>query len=94
MASMPLSSLTGRSTGLAGFSMIATGKNYLTAIIKGKTVFLAKLPYYADFPAMDSKGNIWVATRANDLFVFKTHPDDPSNYLEQKLFFKKDLAKM
>ncbi|HEX6171187.1 MAG TPA: ATP-binding protein [Chitinophagaceae bacterium] len=73
-------------------NLIATGKNYITAIINGKKVFKTKLPYYADFPAMDSKGNIWVATRANDLFVFNTHPDDPSNYLEQKLYFKKELS--
>ena len=71
-----------------------TGKYYLTALIKGKTLFKAKIPYYADCPALDSKGNIWVATRANDLLEFQTYPDDPTNYLQLKSHFKKELSGM
>ncbi|MCC7401129.1 MAG: hypothetical protein IT214_06555 [Chitinophagaceae bacterium] len=73
-------------------NLITAGKYHLTAIIKGKTVFKKEIPYYTDFPAIDSKGNIWIATRASDLIMYSTHPDDPSNYLEQKLFFKPELT--
>lgn len=73
-------------------NLLITGKYHLTAIINGKTIFRTKLPLYADFPVTDNQGNIWVATRAGDLIMYQTHADDPANYLEQKLFFKKELA--
>jgi sugar lactone lactonase YvrE len=73
-------------------NVIVPGKYHLTAVINGKIIFKTRIPFFADIPATDSKGNIWIATRANDLLMYKTHPEDPSNYLEQKFFFKKELA--
>jgi signal transduction histidine kinase/sugar lactone lactonase YvrE len=73
-------------------NVIVPGKYHLTAVINGKIIFKTRIPFFADIPATDSKGNIWIATRANELLMFKTHPEDPSNYLEQKFFFKKELA--
>ena len=72
-------------------NLIVSGKYNLTAIISGKIIFRTRLPFFADIPAVDSKGNIWIATRASDLVMYQTHPDDPSHYLEQKLYFKKEL---
>ncbi len=73
-------------------NLITTGKYHLSVIVKGKTFFKTSLPYYADFPVMDSIGNIWVVTRANDLLLYQIHADDPTNYLEQKANYKKDLS--
>jgi len=73
-------------------NVIVPGKYHLTAVINGKIISKTRIPFFADIPATDSKGNIWIATRANDLLMYKTHPEDPSNYLEQKFFFKKELA--
>ena len=73
-------------------NVIVPGKYHLTAVINGKIIFKTRIPFFADIPATDSKGNIWIATRANELLMYKTHPEDPSNYLEQKFFFKKELT--
>ena len=73
-------------------NLVITGKYYVSVLIKGKTIFKTKLPYYADCPVLDSKGNIWVATRASDLLLYEVHPDDPSNYLELRSHFKEELS--
>ena len=73
-------------------NVIVPGKYHLTAIVNGKIICKTRIPFFADIPATDSKGNIWIATRANELLMYKTHPEDPSNYLEQKFYFKKELA--
>lgn len=73
-------------------NVIVPGKFHLTAVVNGKTICKTRIPFFADIPATDSKGNIWIATRANELLMYKTHPEDPSHYLEQKLYFKKELS--
>lgn len=73
-------------------NLLIPGKYHLSAIIGGKTIFRTTLPFFADAPAVDNKGNIWLATRAHDLIMYQTHPNDPSHYLEQKLYFKKELS--
>lgn len=72
-------------------NLILCGKYHITAIVNGKTICRKKLNYFADFAVSDSKGNIWVATRGSDLLMYQIHPNDPPNYLEQKLYFKKEL---
>ena len=73
-------------------NFIVCGKSYVTAVLNGKTISKKSQDYYADYAAVDSKGMIWVANRAIDLIGYQTHPDDPSNYLEQKFSFKKELT--
>jgi len=73
-------------------TLIICGKYYITAVKNGKIICQNKLSYFADYPASDSKGNIWIATRDNELIMYRTQPDDPSNYLEKKLVFKEELA--
>ena len=73
-------------------NLIISGKYHLTVVINGKIIYKIKIPFFADLPATDSKGNIWIATRANELLMYKTHPEYPLNYLEQKLYFKKELS--
>src|SRR4030095_7061319 len=75
-------------------NLIVAGKYHLSAVIKGNIIYKTKIPFFADIPVTDSKGNVWLATRANELLMYKTHPEDPSNYLEQKYYFKKELAGM
>ena len=72
-------------------NLLVSGKYHLSAIIDGKKIYKISVPFFADVPVSDSKGNIWLATRSNDLLMYQTHPEDPSNYLEQKLYFKKEL---
>ncbi|HET6769209.1 MAG TPA: two-component regulator propeller domain-containing protein, partial [Chitinophagaceae bacterium] len=73
-------------------NFIVCGKYHVSAIVKGEIIFRKKLPFFADFPVVDARGNIWVATRSNDLFMYQTHPDQPANYLEQKKHFKNELS--
>lgn len=73
-------------------NLIVCETNHLAAIFKGSTVYKKKLNYFADNAASDTMGNIWVATRSGDLIMYETKPDDPSNYLEQKNIFTKELS--
>jgi signal transduction histidine kinase/ligand-binding sensor domain-containing protein len=73
-------------------NLIVSGKYHLSVVIKGNIIYKSKIPFFADLPVTDSKGNVWIATRANELLMYKTHPEDPSNYLEQKFYFKKELT--
>jgi signal transduction histidine kinase len=72
-------------------NLVVSGKYHLSAVIDGKKIFKISVPFFADVPVSDSKGNIWLATRANDLLMYQTHPEDPLHYLEQKFYFKKEL---
>ncbi len=72
-------------------NLIICGKSSISALVNGKIINKKKLDYYADYAAIDSKGNIWVAPRAGVLIAYQTHPDDPLNYLDQKLYFQKEL---
>jgi signal transduction histidine kinase/ligand-binding sensor domain-containing protein len=72
-------------------NLLVSGKYHLSAVINGKKIYKISVPFFADVPVSDSKGNIWLATRSNDLLMYQTHPEDPSHYLEQKLYFKKEL---
>ena len=73
-------------------NFIVCGKYHISAIVNGKIIYKQKLSYYADNPALDSKGNIWVATRASDLIMYRTAPNDPLNYLQEVQRFKKELS--
>lgn len=86
-------------------TLLISGNYNLTAIVNtgtaiplnnhmiehGEIICRRKLNFYTDNISMDSKGNIWIATRANEIVMFATHRDDPVNYLEQKYFFSKGL---
>ena len=72
-------------------NLLVSGKYHLSAVIDGKKIYQISVPFFADVPVSDSKGNIWLATRSNDLLMYQTHPEDPLHYLEQKLHFKKEL---
>jgi signal transduction histidine kinase/ligand-binding sensor domain-containing protein len=73
-------------------NLIICGKYQLTAIVNGKTISRKKINLFADHAALDSKGNIWVATREQELTMYQPNPQDPSNYLEQKRIFTKELS--
>ena len=73
-------------------SLIFSETNHLVAIVKGNIVFKKKINFFADNVASDNKENIWVANRAGELIMYETNPDDPSNYLEQKKIFSKELT--
>ena len=60
--------------------------------MNGKIICQRRLSYYPDHVALDSNGNIWIATRASELIMYQPRPDDPSNYLEQKNIFSKELS--
>ena len=76
--------------------LFVCGRSKMIGIIKkqnaqlpGKDIIYEKrLNDFADHLASDSKGNIWVVTRSNELLMYKTHPEDPANYLEEKINLK------
>jgi signal transduction histidine kinase/ligand-binding sensor domain-containing protein len=68
--------------------------NKIMAVVNGTTICSRQLNFFADQPAIDSKGNIWVATRAGELTMFSPNTNDPINYLERKKVFSKELAKV
>jgi ligand-binding sensor domain-containing protein len=73
-------------------NFIVCGKNSITAIVNGKIICRRSLNFFADQAALDSNGNVWVATRANELTMFTPNINDPANYLEQKKVFSKELS--
>lgn len=73
-------------------NLIVCGNNYITAIVNGKIISQKKLSLYADRAVTDARGNIWVVTRLSDLTMYRPRPDNPSDYLEEKLYFKKELS--
>jgi signal transduction histidine kinase/ligand-binding sensor domain-containing protein len=73
-------------------NFIICGKYNTSAIINAKTIYRKKLNFFADYAVLDPRGNIWVATRAHDLIMYKTNPEDPANYLEQKMIFTRELS--
>jgi len=73
-------------------NFIICGKEDITAIVKGTTICKRKLNFFADQSVIDSKGNIWVVTRASELTMFSPNINDPVNYLEQKKVFSKELS--
>ena len=72
-------------------NLIICGKSYITAVVNGKTIVKKKLNYYADYPIIDNSGNIWTVTRAGELIMYQPHPETPAAYLDEKLYFKKEL---
>ncbi|MFI5187656.1 MAG: two-component regulator propeller domain-containing protein, partial [Chitinophagales bacterium] len=73
-------------------NLILCGRYDVVAIVNAKTICRSKLNFLADHASLDSKGNIWVATRASELIMYEPRPDDPSHYLEQKNSFSKELS--
>lgn len=73
-------------------NLILCGKYYLTALVNGKIISRKELNLFADHAAFDSKGNIWVATREQQLLMFQPVPGDPANYLQERRSFSKELA--
>ncbi len=73
-------------------NIILFGEHYVTAVSGGKYISRKKINYFSDQPALDTNGNIWIASRSNELVMFTINPGDPENYLEQKMIFKKELA--
>ncbi|MEP6711709.1 MAG: two-component regulator propeller domain-containing protein [Ferruginibacter sp.] len=72
------------SVGIADANGVVTvlGASYLTSIIGKKSVYRHRIKYYADEAALDSKGHIWIASRASELYMLKTNPADAGNYLQ------------
>jgi hypothetical protein len=42
-------------------SFIISGKYHISAVVNGNVICQKKINYYADYPVLDSKGNIWLA---------------------------------
>ncbi len=73
-------------------NLVACGIYYISTIINGKIIHRTKPRSFTDQAAYDSKGNLWAATRTGELVMFQINPSDPSNYLEEKKVFVKELS--
>jgi signal transduction histidine kinase/ligand-binding sensor domain-containing protein len=71
-------------------NLVIGGKEYLTVIAGGKKIFQHWIGHYIDYISLDQKGNIWIATRGDQLIEFRCNPDNP-NYLEKGLMFSKEI---
>ena len=72
-------------------NLISLGKNYITAVIDGKTIYRKKSNYIGGYAALDTFGNIWITTRNAELIMYQPQPDDPSNYLEKEIIVSKKI---
>lgn len=61
--------------------VILQGDAHLIAIINPATISRIGIKYYTDEGATDSKGRIWYASRANELYVLETDAANPDHYL-------------
>lgn len=73
-------------------NLVICGKYQLKAIVNGSIICHAKLNLFADHATVDSKGNIWVATREQELVMFEPQPGNPFKYLLQKKVYTKELS--
>jgi signal transduction histidine kinase/ligand-binding sensor domain-containing protein len=71
-------------------NLIVSGSFYLTAVT-ATAISHVPINYLADQIAIDNAGKIWVATRAEQLFQFSAHPENPAAYLKQEMLFEKEL---
>lgn len=73
-------------------NLVSCGIYYLSTIINGKTISRTKPHSFTDQAACDNNGNLWAATRAGELVMYQINPNNPSNYLEEKTIFIKELS--
>ena len=73
-------------------NLIVCSKNHINAVVNGKTICRRRLNFFADQAASDSRGNIWVITRAGELTMFSTDTRDPFNYLVTEKKFSRELS--
>jgi signal transduction histidine kinase/ligand-binding sensor domain-containing protein len=71
-------------------NLIIIGSQYLTALCNN-TVSQVPVNDISDQVAVDKENNVWIATRANQLIRFSTHPENVTNYLKKELVFEKEL---
>ncbi|MEP6676236.1 MAG: two-component regulator propeller domain-containing protein [Ferruginibacter sp.] len=67
------------------------GSDYLTSIVRQTKIYQQKIKYYPDEAALDSKGRLWFASRADELYVMQPSPDNPDNYLQLIHDFSTDV---
>lgn len=72
-------------------NLVLCGKDYLAVIFDNKTIYRKKISYYSDNAALDTSGNIWIATRTGVLAMYRPRPDEPSRYLEDEIIVSKQL---
>lgn len=73
-------------------NFVSCGIYYLSTIVNGKTIHRTKPHSFTDQAACDNKGNLWAATRDGELIMYQINPGNPSNYLEEKKVFVKELT--
>ena len=73
-------------------NLLLCGNNNLAVILNGTTIYRKKINGFVDQAALDARGNIWMASRSGQLFMYQAWPDDLANYLEQKYIFTKELS--
>jgi signal transduction histidine kinase/ligand-binding sensor domain-containing protein len=71
-------------------NLIISGSHCLSAVT-GNTVVQIPMGKMADQLAVDGHGNIWAASRGEQLTKHSTNPGKPSTYLHPELVFEKEL---
>ena len=68
--------------------------HYLSVIKNKQIIFEWRLNYMVDQLTIDHKGKLWLASRNNQIQVYKIDPLNPSKYLQLENEFHKDLPVM
>lgn len=73
-------------------NLLLCNKNYLTVIFDKKTIYRKKTSHSDGLTALDTSGNIWVATRLGELSMYRPNSNDPDRYLEEEIVISKKLT--
>ena len=75
-------------------NLLLCNKNYLTVIFDEKTIYRKKTSYFDGLTALDTSGNIWVATRLGEISMYLPNTNDLTRYLEEEVVISKELQGM
>ncbi len=65
-------------------NFIVCGKDFITAVLDGGRMSHKRISDFTDHAALDTSGNIWVATRSGKVIKLQPDPTDPANYFAKE----------
>ncbi len=71
-------------------NLIGCGKDYLIAV-SGDRMIQKRINDYVDHAALDTSGNIWIASRMGKVTMYRPYTDDSANYLAEEKIIAKTL---
>jgi signal transduction histidine kinase/ligand-binding sensor domain-containing protein len=72
-------------------NLVLCSRYYLTVVIDKKNIYRKKTNFYDGYIALDTSGNIWIASRSGELSMYHPDTNDPAKYLEEEIVITKQL---